>query len=68
MGKVKKSSEKLNLTPNSWADALEDAKERLEKTKTQMAKIRNAIRIFENNLRQRTPWPGTSSKVNATRN
>lgn len=65
MGGVKKSSEKLNLVPSSWEEALEDAKERLEKTKTQAAKIRSAIRTFEDNIRQRLPWPGSPD---ATRN
>jgi ElaB/YqjD/DUF883 family membrane-anchored ribosome-binding protein len=67
MAKVKKSSEKFTSSKNSWEDALEDAKERLERTKTQAAKIRNAIRIFENNLRQGVPWPGTT-QTDATRN
>jgi len=68
MSGVKKSSEKLTSSPNSWEDALEDAKKRLESTKTQMAKIRNAIRIFEGNLKQGIPWPGSGSQPDATRN
>jgi hypothetical protein len=40
----------------------------LESTKTQMAKIRNAIRIFEGNLKQGIPWPGSGSQPDATRN
>ena len=57
--KGKESSEIVNLD-QGWETAIEDAKDRLVKTKIQAARLRNAIRIFQANKEARVAWPSDS--------
>lgn len=56
--KGKKQGKKLTAGP--WEKAIQDAKDRLAETRSQMAALRNAIRIFEANAKSGEPWPGSS--------
>jgi len=58
-------SVKKNLTPktgktySSWREAIEYSKRLLEQNKQRAAKLRAAIRVFEEKLAAGDPWPGS---------
>jgi len=55
----KKSSKIVTPNTDRWEAAVADARTRLTANKRQAAKLRNAIRCFEENLAVGAPWPET---------
>ena len=58
---MKVKSQVKSLPVNRWLEAAQEARERLTALKRRAAKLRNSIRIFEQNAKTGEPWPGDSA-------
>jgi hypothetical protein len=55
---VKVKSQVNNLNSKQWFLAAQEAKKQLSALKKKAARLRNSVRIFEENARTGEPWPG----------
>ena len=59
------SIENLTSDADRWREAIADTKSRLEQHKIQGYRLRQALRIFEENLLTEQPWPESQEKGSA---
>jgi hypothetical protein len=65
LDKVSNSSQvSCQTTESKWDKAICDAKAELAKTERRASRLRNALRIFQENKLKGVPWPTESSNLN----
>ncbi len=62
-GKNARKNFTLPQRPSAWSEAINDVRKRLAEHRRDGARLRYALRLFEENAKRGEPWPGGAQKT-----